>query len=171
MEAGEVPPVLNLNQNPEVNMTSFAGVGTSSLCMDTTSEEFVIDVKNESPYFTLDENSADMEYIYKTPLDGSNPHLSETVSHEELERKLLRRERNKVAASKCRQKRKEHVRNLVQASDQLEAQNSTLQSQISKLHDEIKQLEFMLDSHSCSRHMAGNHGNSCSDKSQVPDAS
>lgn len=51
-----------------------------------------------------------------------------------------------------------------QASDQLEVQNNTLQSQISKLHDEIKQLEFMLDSHSCSRHMASNH-----DRVRVPD--
>ena len=32
---------------------------------------------------------------------------------EESERKKLRRERNKVAASKCRNKRKEHVRYLM----------------------------------------------------------
>lgn len=60
-------------------MTSFAGVGPSSVCLDATSEEFVIDVKNESPYFTLEENSTDMEYIYKTPLDGSSANLTETV--------------------------------------------------------------------------------------------
>ena len=36
------------------------------------------------------------------------------VSADELERRRIRRERNKVAASKCRKKRKEHVKTLVE---------------------------------------------------------
>ncbi|KAK3726621.1 hypothetical protein QZH41_010954 [Actinostola sp. cb2023] len=140
--------------------------------MDHTGEEYTtvldIPVKNE-PYFSIEEDPSKMEYIYQTSLDNSDPLNSEMVPHEEFGRRLLRRERNKVAASKCRQKRKEHVRNLVQASDQLEVQNNTLQSQISKLHDEIKQLEFMLDSHSCSRHVAGTHGHT-SDILRISDA-
>jgi hypothetical protein len=59
-------------------MTSFVGVGPSSVCLDSTSDQYVIDVKNE-PYFTIDENTADMDYIYKTSLDGSNPLQSEMV--------------------------------------------------------------------------------------------
>ncbi|KXJ30040.1 jun dimerization protein 2 [Exaiptasia diaphana] len=167
MEAGGVPPVLNLGQNAEVSLASFPSVAATTVCLDPTADEYAnvleIPVKNE-PYFTIEEDPAKIEYLYQTPLDNSESMKTEMVTQEELERRLLRRERNKVAASKCRQKRKEHVRNLVQASDQLELQNNTLQSQISKLHDEIKQLEFMLDSHSCSRHMAANH-----DRVRVPD--
>lgn len=44
---------------------------------------------------------------------------------------------------------------LFQASEELEHQNNDLQGQISKLQAEIKQLEFMLDSHSCSKYSHG----------------
>lgn len=43
----------------------------------------------------------------------------------------------------------------LQASDELEHQNNDLQGQISKLQTEIKQLEFMLDSHSCAKYSHG----------------
>lgn len=95
----------------------------------------------------------DMEYVMELPFECDNG--NEVVSADELERRRIRRERNKVAASKCRKKRKEHVKTLVEASEELEHQNNDLQGQISKLQAEIKQLEFMLDSHSCSKYSQG----------------
>lgn len=46
---------------------------------------------------------------------------------------------------------------MLQASEELEHQNNDLQGQISKLQAEIKQLEFMLDSHSCAKYSHGQH--------------
>ena len=43
------------------------------------------------------------------------------VSADELERRRIRRERNKVAASKCRKKRKEHVKTLVEVKTKRES--------------------------------------------------
>ena len=40
--------------------------------------------------------------------------LSQQMTVDEQERRRIRRERNKVAASKCRRKRKEHVKTLVE---------------------------------------------------------
>lgn len=94
----------------------------------------------------------DMEYLMEMPLGSECENGNELVTADEQERRRIRRERNKVAASKCRKKRKEHVKTLVEASEELELQNNDLQGQISKLQAEIKQLEFMLDSHSCSKY-------------------
>eukprot|EP00794_Sanderia_malayensis_P020120 gene20120-22092_t len=71
------------------------------------------------------------------------------LTPEEEERRRVRRERNKVAASKCRNKRKEHIRHLMKESEELECKNSNLQNEINTLQSEIKQLESMLDSHRC----------------------
>ena len=38
---------------------------------------------------------------------------------EDAEKRRVRRERNKLAASKCRKKRKDHVRNLVEVNTSL----------------------------------------------------
>jgi len=80
-------------------------------------------------------------------LDDSPVNL---IMTKEEERRRLRRERNKVAASKCRNKRKEHIKSLMKESEELENRNSSLQNEINTLQSEIKQLESMLDSHRCS---------------------
>ncbi|XP_065056799.1 jun dimerization protein 2-like isoform X2 [Rhopilema esculentum] len=72
------------------------------------------------------------------------------MMNKEEERRRVRRERNKVAASKCRNKRKEHIKHLMKESEELENRNSSLQNEINTLQSEIKQLESMLDSHRCS---------------------
>ncbi|XP_032235783.1 jun dimerization protein 2 isoform X2 [Nematostella vectensis] len=165
MNVGQMTSAHGLDQTTvvPVGLAPFPGPGSVSapLCLTTNQDEYgnVLEIKSE-PFYTLEESATevDMDYIYDTSLH-SGAESTEMVTPEEEERRKLRRERNKVAASKCRQKRKQHVRNLVQVSEALEVQNNTLQSQITKLHDEIKQLEFMLDSHSCSRHASGGHGN------------
>ncbi|CAH3175984.1 unnamed protein product [Porites evermanni] len=74
---------------------------------------------------------------------------NQQLTPEEEQRRKLRRERNKVAASKCRMKRKEHVNTLRKASEELEAANSQLESEIAYLTAEREQLEMMLDAHVC----------------------
>ncbi|XP_048586239.1 cyclic AMP-dependent transcription factor ATF-3 isoform X2 [Nematostella vectensis] len=79
---------------------------------------------------------------------NSSPQYEELTPEEETRRKV-RRQRNKVAASKCRLKRREHVKNLLKASEELESANSKLESDIACLNAEKEQLERMLDAHKC----------------------
>lgn len=80
------------------------------------------------------------------------------LTPEEEQRRKLRRERNKVAASKCRMKRKEHVNTLRQAAEELESANSQLETEIAYLTAERDQLEMMLDAHVCNMEKAVGRG-------------
>lgn len=78
---------------------------------------------------------------------------------EDAEKRRVRRERNKLAASKCRKKRKDHVTKLLESYEQLEVCNKNLESDIEKLHNEIRELEKMLDTHPCTRLLYTETGN------------
>ncbi|XP_026286921.1 activating transcription factor 3 isoform X2 [Frankliniella occidentalis] len=75
------------------------------------------------------------------------------LTPEDEERRRRRRERNKVAATKCRIKKRERTVNLVQESEILESQNYELKSQIQELETQRRRLVDMLSSHSpsCTR--------------------
>ncbi|XP_062857117.1 v-fos FBJ murine osteosarcoma viral oncogene homolog Ab [Trichomycterus rosablanca] len=65
----------------------------------------------------------------------------------EEEKKRLRRERNKMAAAKCRNRRREITDTLQAETDQLEDEKSTLQNDIANLMKEKERLEFILAAH------------------------
>ncbi|XP_005102859.2 fos-related antigen 2 [Aplysia californica] len=71
----------------------------------------------------------------------------EKLPPEEEERRRVRRERNKVAAAKCRQRRVDHTNELVEETEELEAEQSKLESEIQSLQQEREQLEFILQAH------------------------
>ncbi|KAL1138423.1 hypothetical protein AAG570_008487 [Ranatra chinensis] len=77
----------------------------------------------------------------------------DSATNEDEERRRRRRERNKIAATKCRLKKRERTVNLVQESEILETQNHDLKSQIQELETERRQLIDMLSVHgrSCSK--------------------
>ncbi|XP_074644339.1 fos-related antigen 1-like [Tubulanus polymorphus] len=66
---------------------------------------------------------------------------------EEKERRLQRRERNKLAAAKCRQRRVDHTNQLVQETEALESEKSDLENEIQGLQQQKEQLEFLLQAH------------------------
>nr|XP_003229892.2 PREDICTED: protein fosB isoform X1 [Anolis carolinensis] len=72
---------------------------------------------------------------------------SEHVSPEEEERRRMRRERNKLAAAKCRNRRKELTDTLQAETDQLEAEQSELQKEIAELQKQKERLELVLEAH------------------------
>jgi len=151
-----IAPDFEENYTPMAHGFSAATKDFSGLleCHQSTNFHLLeMQAKPEPSHCGNEDASEDMEYMMEIPFECDNG--TEAVSADELERRRIRRERNKVAASKCRKKRKEHVKTLVEASEELEHQNNDLQGQISKLQAEIKQLEFMLDSHSCSKHSHG----------------
>ncbi|XP_030622626.1 fos-related antigen 1a [Chanos chanos] len=71
----------------------------------------------------------------------------EHLSPEELERRRIRRERNKMAAAKCRNRRRELTETLQSETDQLEDEKSRLQKEIADLEKQKEKLELVLEAH------------------------
>ncbi|XP_029454262.1 proto-oncogene c-Fos [Rhinatrema bivittatum] len=71
----------------------------------------------------------------------------EQLSPEEEEKRRIRRERNKMAAAKCRNRRRELTDTLQAETDELEDEKSALQTEIANLMKEKEKLEFILAAH------------------------
>ncbi|XP_061097908.1 protein c-Fos-like [Conger conger] len=71
----------------------------------------------------------------------------EQLSPEEEDKKRLRRERNKMAAAKCRNRRRELTDTLQAETDILEDEKSSLKTEIANLMKEKEKLEFILMAH------------------------
>ncbi|XP_066551125.1 v-fos FBJ murine osteosarcoma viral oncogene homolog Ab [Amia ocellicauda] len=71
----------------------------------------------------------------------------EQLSPEEEEKRKVRRERNKMAAAKCRNRRRELTDTLQSETDNLEDEKSALQTEIANLMKEKEKLEFILAAH------------------------
>ncbi|XP_029165221.1 activating transcription factor 3 [Nylanderia fulva] len=78
----------------------------------------------------------------------SNNNNRSGLTPEDEERRRRRRERNKIAATKCRLKKREKTVILVQESEILETQNHDLKSQIQELETQRRRLVDMLSLHS-----------------------
>ncbi|XP_077443614.1 protein c-Fos [Stigmatopora argus] len=87
----------------------------------------------------------------KTP--GCRKGQKDKPSKEEDERRKIRRERNKIAAAKCRNRRRDLIDTLQAESDRLEDVKSDLQSEIGELLEEKERLERLLSSHGPSCHL------------------
>lgn len=70
------------------------------------------------------------------------------LTPEDEDRRRRRRERNKIAATKCRMKKRERTVNLVNESETLDAQNKDLKSQVTELENQRRKLMEVLQSHS-----------------------
>uniref|UniRef100_A0ACB8G9K4 Uncharacterized protein n=1 Tax=Sphaerodactylus townsendi TaxID=933632 RepID=A0ACB8G9K4_9SAUR len=81
------------------------------------------------------------------PVLTSRRRHSDHPTPEEEERRRLRRERNKLAAAKCRNRRKELTDSLQVETDQLESEQSTLQKEIAELQKQKDRLELVLAAH------------------------
>ncbi|XP_026879521.1 proto-oncogene c-Fos [Electrophorus electricus] len=71
----------------------------------------------------------------------------EQLTPEEEEKKRIRRERNKMAAAKCRNRRRELTDTLQAETDKLEEDKAALQAEIANLLKEKERLEYVLASH------------------------
>ncbi|XP_070160649.1 activating transcription factor 3 [Polyergus mexicanus] len=79
---------------------------------------------------------------------SNNNNNKSSLTPEDEERRRRRRERNKIAATKCRLKKREKTVILVQESEILETQNHDLKSQIQELETQRRRLVDMLSLHS-----------------------
>merc|ERR1719510_2477854 len=69
------------------------------------------------------------------------------LTFEDEERRLRRRERNKVAATKCRNKKKERTTRLIAEGEVLQIQNTALKEELRKLEAEARSLTDLLSQH------------------------
>ncbi|XP_044730701.1 activating transcription factor 3 [Chrysoperla carnea] len=124
-----------------------AGVGGASNGCGSTSGGDFLDLDANNPKkrklgsikgeITGSEDEYDNQLI--SPQQGLTP--------EDEERRRRRRERNKIAATKCRLKKREKTVNLVQESETLETQNIELKTQIQQLETQRRRLTDMLSMH------------------------
>jgi len=95
---------------------------------------------------TAGSSSTDQRPPRKLP--GPRPKRTlEEMTPIEAERRKRRRERNKNAASKCRQRRLEQTNELLNETDELEQEAMKLEREIASLRRQKAQLEYVLDSH------------------------
>uniref|UniRef100_A0A8C2ZW73 FBJ murine osteosarcoma viral oncogene homolog B n=1 Tax=Cyclopterus lumpus TaxID=8103 RepID=A0A8C2ZW73_CYCLU len=71
----------------------------------------------------------------------------ESLTPEEEDKRRVRRERNKLAAAKCRNRRRELTDRLQSETDILEEEKAELEAEISELQKEKERLEFVLVAH------------------------
>ncbi|XP_032521228.1 transcription factor kayak isoform X2 [Danaus plexippus] len=69
------------------------------------------------------------------------------ISPEEEERRKIRRERNKMAAARCRKRRLDHTNELQEETDKLEEKKQALQDEIRKLSSDRDSLQALLQNH------------------------
>ncbi|KAG0714505.1 Transcription factor kayak, isoforms A/B/F [Chionoecetes opilio] len=86
---------------------------------------------------------------------GRRPNNSDKVTYEEQERRCVRRERNKMAAARCRKRRLDQTNLLQDETDDLEDKKVELQTEIQLLQQQRDELEFLLATHKavCRRHV------------------
>lgn len=91
--------------------------------------------------------SNDLDLLRMSPSTSRRRIRDEDLPPEERDKRRIRRERNKLAAAKCRQRRVDHTNSLIGETEDWEEKNATLEQEISKLHQQKEQLEFILEAH------------------------
>lgn len=71
------------------------------------------------------------------------------LSPDERDKVLHKREKNKVAAEKCRVKRREKVQQMRAEYDEFLEANEALESDIQRLRELKEQLEEIMENHHC----------------------
>ncbi|KAE8572967.1 Putative Transcription factor kayak [Halyomorpha halys] len=69
------------------------------------------------------------------------------ISPEEEERRAVRRERNKLAAARCRKRRLDHTNELMMETEGLQVKKKDLEKDILELEYQKKELQYLLDNH------------------------
>lgn len=101
-------------------------------------------------------------------LPGPRRHYKdEKLSPAETDRRKIRRERNKLAAAKCRQRRVDQTNTLVNETECLEDEQCDLKNELQRLQREKDELEFVLQAHKPRCVRKHNLASACRDSSAV----
>ncbi|KAL1110257.1 hypothetical protein AAG570_008334, partial [Ranatra chinensis] len=145
-QAGFVPPVVQPS-----NQGVFMSVDTKSWQGGSTRVSEPTNISAEVTKHSLPQNTPQP----RRNVGGRRPNKDKSISPEEEEKRQVRRERNKIAAARCRKRRLDHTNELIQETSGLEGKRQDLQKEIQKLQRQKEELEFFLDAHKrCCRLLA-----------------
>ena len=85
-------------------------------------------------------------------MGGRKPAKDVNISPEEEERRRIRRLRNKAAAARCRQRRVDHTKALIEETERLEQKKQSLQDELQKFQQMKEELEYILEAHQLHSH-------------------
>lgn len=132
-------------------VTSAMDEDMNSMCSDSMSNGSWPSEKTatSTPPPSVLNNGATSGGTAKTPArrGGRRPNKASNLSPEEQEKRCLRRERNKLAAARCRKRRVDHTNELTDEVDGLEQKKQALQKDIKSLQLKKEELEFLLEAH------------------------
>lgn len=80
-------------------------------------------------------------------MGGRRPKSSSNISPEEEEKRRVRRERNKLAAARCRKRRVDQTNELLDKVHQLESEKSRLEKDYQALQTQKEKIQDILESH------------------------
>ncbi|KAK7603798.1 hypothetical protein V9T40_003797 [Parthenolecanium corni] len=124
--ASEIPALLSLNSNtlsPPIPTHVISSMGSASSSSSSSSGRS------------------------RRSTGGRRPNKENGISPEEEEKKRIRRDRNKVAAAKCRLKRVELIKTLEQAVQELEMKRDDIHQQNQLLENEMEELRAIWEAH------------------------
>lgn len=131
--------------------------------MESTLSAFENELAQSSDCFSDDDSSQDWQEYQQQPaghfladgqgntgrrLPGPKSSIrTEDMTPEEIRRRDRRRERNKLAAARCRQRRLDITNQLLNETHKLEAEAQKLEREIENLRKQKTQLQFVLNAH------------------------
>lgn len=132
LHGGFVPP-------PVSSSNALYAIPTSAIRSVPQSQQRIISAARIS--------KEDLDLLRMSPSNSRRRIRDDELPPEERVKRKQRRERNKLAAAKCRQRRVDHTNALVQETEEWESKNSTLEQELAKLQQQKEQLEFILEAH------------------------
>lgn len=137
-QAGFVAPLPTFSFDQEQNDHSLGSTGSSS---DSSSWQ------TSPPSAVAEEASSGGQKATRRNMGGRRPKHPSNLTPEEEAKRKVRRERNKLAAARCRKRRVDQTNDLVDKVNQLEKEKQKLQSDIQELQLVKEDLEYCLDNH------------------------
>ncbi|KAJ8028637.1 Proto-oncogene c-Fos [Holothuria leucospilota] len=146
---GELEALLEENMSArEAETTAEEGKGATALAGSSTAQDLggqeYISSGDESS--SSDQISTDLQILQQKIQEGLagmrwKPKFPQQLTPEGEEKRRVRRERNRQAASRCRDRRRERTFALVQESEKFEDDNQSLMSEIQELERQKRELE------------------------------
>ncbi|KAI8130456.1 Transcription factor kayak [Lucilia cuprina] len=136
--------VNNLNNSNSSTTNDFTTVNLAALAVATAAAKISNSGNNNN------NTSSSATTTSATPTrrgGGRRPATNSNMSPEEEEKRRIRRERNKLAAARCRKRRVDQTNELTEEVQMLEKKREELQKQIESLNGTKQDLEFLLEAH------------------------
>ncbi|CAL7949806.1 unnamed protein product [Xylocopa violacea] len=137
-EAGFVPPLVEPSQPTPAQTQNTAAhhIVTTTVAAPVATNTTLVESQQTQPQQPARRN-----------MGGRRPTRTIGMTPEEEERRQIRRERNKMAAARCRKRRMDHTNALLQETEGLELKKQSLQDEIQHLQQAKEELEFILEAH------------------------